>query len=252
MKRTIINCAPIAFLQNSIRLPATKRKGLRSVKGFTLLEILTAIFILAVVVSMVFGTFDGIFSSAEHVNASSDLFEMGNACLDRITADIKAIHVMPYPRYKPPDIDDEPELYRIVGEPLAVGGINTARIRFASLAHLPLNQDGRDGIAEIIYYVMENRSGSLSLHRVDNLYPYPEFEPNPNDPVVCENLIAFELKYFDHNGDEYDEWDSESDSTEYNTPNAISIKLTLGSQEIPMVFSTRVAIPTFRYKPAEG
>ena len=221
---------------------------MRDKKGFTLLEILTAMFILAIVTSLVFGTFDGIFSSAEHVNESSDLYEMGNACLNRITADLKAVHVMPYPRYTPPDIDDEPDHYRIVGEPIHVGGQNTAKIRFTSLAHLPLNQDGRDGIAQIVYYVLDNPNTGLSLHRADHLYPYPEFEPDPNDPVVCEQLLAFELKYIDHEGTEHEDWDSDSKDAEYNTPRAIAVKLTLGTQEATMIFTTRIALLTFRYK----
>ena len=236
MKRNIIICAPIASLWTKSR------------RGFTLLEILIAIFILAVVVSLVFGTFDGIFSSAEHVNESSDLSDMGNASLDRMRADLKAIHVMLYPRYTPPDADHEPDLYRIEGEPLSVGGHDTAKIRFASLAHLPLNQDGRDGIAEIVYYALENPDGTLDLHRADHLYPYPDFEPNPNDPVVCEQLLEYEIKYFDYDGNEYSEWNSESSSEDFNTPVAIRVKLIIGTQENPMTFSTRIALPTFRYK----
>lgn len=220
-------------------------------KGFTLLEILTAIFILAIVVTLVFGTFDGIFSSAEHVNDTSDHFEMGNACLNRLTADLLAIHVMPYPRYAPPDIDDEPDLYRFEGETTLVGGQNTARIRFTSLAHLPLNQDGRQGIAQIVYYTLDTPEGGLALHRADHLYPYPDFEPNPNDPVVCEGVFAFEVQYHDSDGGDFDEWDSESKATEYNTPRAVSIKLTLGTEERQMVFSTQIALPAFRYKNAK-
>lgn len=221
---------------------------MRRNKGFTLLELLTAMFILAVVVSLVFGSFDGIFSSAEHVNASSDMFEMGNACLDRITADLKGIHVMQYPRYKPPDINDESDLYRVESEPLFVGGHNVAKLRFSSLAHLPLNQDGRDGVAEIVYYAQENRIGGLSLHRADHLYPYPDFEPNPNDPVVCEQLLGFELTFYDSDGSDHDEWQSDSQNADYNTPQAIGIQLTLGTTESPMVFTTRTVLPTFRYK----
>lgn len=229
-------------------MTTAKPKIIRELKGFTLLEILTAIFILAIVVTLVFGTFDGIFSSAEHVNETSDRFEMGNACLNRITADLKTIHVMNYPRYAPPDIDDEPDMFRFEGAPASVGGRNMATLRFTSLAHLSLNQDGREGIAQIVYYTLQDADGEVSLHRADHLYPYPEFEPNPNDPVVCEGVMAFKLQYHDAEGDDFDEWDSESKATEYHTPRAVSIKLTLGTEAQPMIFTTRIALPAFRYK----
>ncbi len=251
MKRTNIVCEPIVFLWTSPRHRPTKRLRLKRNSGFTLLEILTAMFIMAVVVSLVFASFNSIFSSADHINTSSDLFEMGSACLDRITTDLKAIHVSTYPRYRPPDIDDDPELYRVEGESIFLSGKNVSKLRFASLAHLPLNQEARQGIAEIVYYVQQNQDGALSLHRADHLYPYPDFEPDPNDPVLCEQLVTFKLSYFDHKGEELDEWNSESDDMDYSTPSAIGIELAMGPEATPMIFAARVTLPTFRFKPTK-
>ncbi len=251
MKRASIVCEPIVFLWTSRRYRSTKSLRLKRNCGFTLLEILTAMFIMAVVVSLVFGSFNSIFSSADHINTSSDLFEMGSACLDRMTTDLKAIHVSVYPRYRPPDIDDDPELYRLEGESIYLSGINVSKLRFASLAHLPLNQEARQGIAEIVYYVMQNQDDTLSLHRADHLYPYPDFEPNLNDPVLCEQLAAFKLSYFDHKGEELDEWNSESDDMDYSTPSAIGIELAIGPVAAPMMFTARVTLPAFRFKPTK-
>jgi general secretion pathway protein J len=248
MKRTIITCEPIAFLRSKPPLLTAKHNNLRRSSGFTLLEILIAMFILAIVVSLVFASFDGIFSSAEHVTADSDLLEMGSVCLNRITTDLKAFHATPYPRYKPPEINDDPELYYIAGEPLTVGGHNVAKLRFASLAHLPLNQEARTGIAEIVYYALECQDNGVCLHRADTLYPYPDFEPNPNDPVMCEQVLTFELTYYDHDGRARDEWNSESQDSDYSTPIAIGIKLVLGPEASPKTLTTRVTLPTFRYK----
>jgi ABC-type cobalt transport system substrate-binding protein len=39
------------------------------------MEIMIAMFILAVVISLVFGSLDGVFGAADHVNAQSDLLE---------------------------------------------------------------------------------------------------------------------------------------------------------------------------------
>lgn len=218
--------------------------------GFTLIEIMIAMFILAVVISLVFGSLDGVFGSADHVNAQSDLLEMGQSCMDRITADLSALHIMNYPRYKPPGIDDDDEeaLYRIEGEAISMGGHSFAKLRFASLSHLPLNHDAREGIAEIVYYIIESDDDGYTLHRKDNLYPYPEFEEDENDPIVCEQIHAFELTYFDHEGRETDDWDSQSDDVEYATPVAIAIKLAVGDEQAPMVLNTRIALPVHRYK----
>ena len=215
-------------------------------KGFTLIEILTAMFILTIVVSLVLGSFDGVFSSADHINASTDLFEMGNTALNRISADLSAFHAMPYPRYTPPDIDDDPELYRLVAEQRTVGGTSFTWFRFTSLAHLPLNQVSREGIAQIVYYVQESPENGFILKRSDTLYPYPEFEENQDDPVVCEQLREFKLVFFDDDNQALEEWDSEDDDLDFSTPRAVGIRLAVGEKEAPFVFQTQIVLPTYR------
>lgn len=230
-----------------------ERGSRKSQRGFTLIEVLTAMFILALVVTVVLSSYNSIFSSAEHINTSSDLMEMGSACISRLTTDLEAIHVMAHPRYKEPDIDDDPEIYHLSGEVKTSGGGSFAMLRFTSLAHLPLNQDNRQGIAEIVYYVQSTEAGEFSLHRADKLYPYPEkFEASPTDPVVCEQVRAFELTYFDHEEQEHEEWDSESEDVAYSTPRSIAIKLALGGEETPIVFTTEVGLPLYRFKPPES
>lgn len=247
MKRTF-NCVHTVFS----RTDPDRRTTLQHHPGFTLIEILVAMAILAIVVSLVLGSFDSIFSSADHINTGSDLHEMGNACVKRIISDLKSIHVASYPRYKPPDIDDEPEIYHVKGEILSVGGQSFSRLRFTSMAHLPLNQEVHEGIAEIVYYVRQTPENDFILRRADKLYPYPEeFEESETDPILCEQLRSFELVYFDPEGREYEEWDSESDDTAYGTPSIIGIKITVGTDETNYVFSSKIALPVHRYKPVK-
>ena len=229
-----------------------KSKRNRWTCGFTLIEILTAIFILAIVVSLVLTAFDGIFSNADYINISSDQYEMGSASLDRLAADLKSIYVLAYPRYRPPEImDDKPDIFRVKGETRNVGGHTFSWLRFTSMAHLPLNHDVREGIAEIVYYVQQTPEGDFIIRRSDRLYPYPEFEESEDNPVVCEQVRGFTLTYFDGNGREYEEWDSDTDDMEYGTPRAIGIKLALGDEAAPFIFGTQIALPVYRYKPVK-
>ena len=225
------------------------KTSIRGRGGFTLIEILTAIFILAIVVSLVLSAFEGIFSNADHINISSDLFEMGTACLDRMAADLKAAHVLLYPRYRPPDpMDDKIEIYRVKGETRDAGGHAFAWLRFTSMAHLPLNHDAREGIAEIVYYVQQANDGTFVIRRADKLYPYPEFEERDTDPVLCEKVREFSLTYYDPKEREYEEWDSQSDDTEYGTPRAVGVRLVVGDESAAYTFSTRITLPVYRFK----
>ena len=247
MMKTHTNCELIDSMRTDKRPP---NNGCPSRSGFTLLEILTAIFILAIVVSLVLGAFDAIFSNADRVNNGSDLNEMGSAALDRMAKDLEAIHVMRYPRYKPPQLmDDASDIYRVEGKTTNIGGHTFAWLRFTSMAHLPLNHDAEEGVAEIIYYVQETPNNDYIIRRADHLYPYPEFEESETDPELSEQVREFALTYFDANGKEYEEWDSESDDMEYGTPRAIKIKLALGDETAPDIFTTQIALPVYRYRP---
>ena len=82
-----MNCVPIVLRLNK------RRRSSNCSRGFTLLEILVAMFILALVMGLIFGTFEGVFSNADRVKAGSDLFEMADAGLQRMTTDLKALYV---------------------------------------------------------------------------------------------------------------------------------------------------------------
>jgi general secretion pathway protein J len=218
--------------------------------GFTLMEIMIAMFVLSVVISLVFASLDGVLGSADHVNAQSDILEMGQTCMERIAADLDALHIMTYPRYAPPGIDDddEDELYRIEGEAVSMGGETFAKLRFASLAHLPLNQVPREGIAEIVYYILETEDSGYTLRRKDTLYPYPEFEEDESDPILCEQVHGFKVLYYDHEDREVEDWNSQSNDVDYATPVAIAFKLTVGDETSPMILSRRIKLPVHRFK----
>ncbi|MFZ1983685.1 MAG: prepilin-type N-terminal cleavage/methylation domain-containing protein [Desulfatitalea sp.] len=224
------------------------RRSNRGIGGFTLLEILVAMSIFAIVMALIFGTFEGVFSNADHVTRSSALFEMADACLGRIATDLQATHVMQTPRYKKPEMDSEPDIYRIEAKNETMGDGTFTQLRFASLAHLPIGGTHPEGIAEIVYYAQELERGEYILRRADHPYPYPEkFEPKKTDPILCEQVRSFKLLFYDKEGREQEEWDSEDDDFEYSTPAAVKVELTLGSEESPYEFSTIVTLPMQRF-----
>ncbi|MBW1699093.1 MAG: prepilin-type N-terminal cleavage/methylation domain-containing protein [Deltaproteobacteria bacterium] len=221
---------------------------LKNPLGFTLLEILVAIFIFSIVVTIVFGSYNSIFSNAEAISKSTVAYEMGKNCLYRMGLDFHNIYVTHLPEYRPPDIDDPPDPYRVVGDTSEAGDRIFGRIRFTSLSHLPLNKDSHDGIAEIVYYVQTTKDQDHVLRRRDNLYPYPAFKENGEDPVLCRNVLSLRFKYYDAEGEEFDTWDSEDSRYHYSTPRVIGIQLTFGDAESPLYFETKVLLPVFREK----
>jgi general secretion pathway protein J len=237
-------------------LRGNERSGNRKVEGgrrkaeggFTLLEILVAVFILGLVVTTVLSSFNMVFSNAETLETSAAMFEMGRTCMTRITRDLENAFISERPIYKAPEMNSPPDPYRLLGSVENSGGTRLAKLRFTSRAHVPLDRSTSAGIAEIVYYVQAAGDGSWRLKRADNLYPYPAFEERSLDPVLCENVKSLAFEYIDAEGKVFDSWNSESSQFGYGIPVMVAVTLEIGHGEDSYGFSTTVALPIVRPK----
>jgi general secretion pathway protein J len=216
--------------------------------GFTLLEILIAIFIFSIIVTTIFGSYNSVFTGAEVMNQDVTSYETARTCLNRMTFDLESIHVSLSPQYFPPDFNGPPDPYRIVGSTDNVQTVSFPKLRFTSTAHVSFGGKTESHIAEIVYYVQATDNGHYLLRRADNPYPYEEFEENANDPVLCENLKSLTFNYYDREGTEYEIWDSDAEDFGYATPAAIGITLELTSGMDSLWFKTMVTLPVYREK----
>lgn len=226
--------------------PATS--GKKPTFGFTLMELMLAIVILGLVVTTVLASFNTVFSTTDALQSNSQIYEMAKNCLKRMSRDLESVYIALPPIYKPPEFDDPPNDYRIVGLSEDTGGTGFAKLRFTSRAHLPLENTTRGGVAEIVYYLQAKEDGSQVLKRSDNIYPYPEFEEKGSDPILCERVKSVAFKYYDAEGSEYEAWDSESDEYEYATPTTIKIQLEIADSSGSQFFGTSVKLPVQRSK----
>ena len=223
--------------------------------GFTLLEILIAVFIFSIVIATIFGTFNAVISRTDAIKNGMEGFEMARTCLNRITSDLNAIYIEQKPLYHPPDFNDPPDPYRVSAKETFAGNKSFSQLRFASTEHLPINGPPEKGIAEIVYYVKEvgYPESEFVLKRSDVIYPYDEdyeFEEKESDPVLCEAIEEFSILYYDKDKNEYEKWDSDSEFLKYSTPYSIKIKLKIKNPDGDgsYTFSTEVTLPAYREK----
>lgn len=215
-------------------------------KGFTLLEILVALALFSLLLTIVYGSFRTIMASSDSLGRGTVQLEMLQGCLDRITSDIEAIYVSQPPAYEKPELEDPPDPYRVTGDTSHAGGDTFSRLRFTSLAHFSFDGVQGEGVAEITYYVHELADGNKLLRRSDHLYPYEEFEEKNTDPIICKDILTFDVTYYDEEGEDTNEWDSESSEYQYATPRSIAIVLIVGAKEKPVELTSRIHIPVFR------
>jgi len=216
--------------------------------GFTLMEILVAVFILGIVMTTVMASFSMVFSTTAAMEEAGAVFEMGQNCLNRITADLENIVIAERPFYKPPKADGPLDPYRLQGTDESIGGTRFAKLRLASRAHVPLGGSPRGGIAEIVYYVQARPDGSFQLKRADHLYPYPRFEERSSDPVLCENVKSLAFLYYAEERADSETWDSESEKFANATPAMVAVRLEIAAGDDAFLFQTTVRLPLVRKK----
>lgn len=233
--------------KKSEKISVTPLPGIRQLDGgFTLLEIMIAIFIFGIVVTTLFASYNSVLSGAETIDQGITSYKMAKNCLSRMILDLESAHVSLPPEYTPPDFDDPPDAYRIIGDMFYVGTDSFPRLRFTSLEHISFGEKKENGIAEIVYYVQALEDGTYVLKRADSLYPYPPFEEKAGDPVLCEHVKTLQFKYYNQEGTEYELWDSDAGDFGYATPRAIRIKLEIGKDSESRWFETMVTLPVYR------
>jgi general secretion pathway protein J len=221
--------------------------------GMTLLEILLAMLIFSIVITTIFGSYNAVFSTVDVLKEDAARYEMGRESLQRMSADLQSLHITSELGYAPPEFNDPPDPHRFIGESSYTAGGTFARLRFTSLAHLPIGETHRRaGIAEIVYYVTMNDDGRTTLRRADSLFPHyryndgNRFEEDLADPVLCEDVRGFSIVYINTEGTEQEVWRSEDEQFGYATPRSLKIRLEIGDDQAFLPFETVVALPVFR------
>ncbi len=206
----------------------------RACKGFTLLEILVAVLIFAIVIATLFSSFKAFIISSEGVKEDLLRTEKIATVYKRISLDLESIFVLQEPMYSKPEFDSEPDPYGLLGRKETMGQKIISSLEFSSLAHTKTGSDKRSGVARIAYYVRENKNNGLDLCRKDVLSPFQDETSETRsctDPVLCQNISGFEIIYKDFNNDEYKYWDSESQEFKYSFPSTIDFKIVFKTDE---------------------
>lgn len=227
--------------------------GFNTEKGFTLLEILIATSMFAVLLSIVFGTYSASLSVMGKASADVETYNMARVALDRISEDLEACFL-----HEPP-VGDEIGFGRVFGafegRDRAVGGYDGDFLRFLSRARVVLDGSGGWPVeSEIIYDAREQQAGGLlALFRIDIPFGTEVPDEGTGGHVLCERLTG--VKFIYHRGDfQLDRWDSTDGETLGKIPDRVTVTLTFEDSSAPerrLVFTTDVAIPSARQQNGE-
>jgi general secretion pathway protein J len=217
-------------------------------RGFTLLEILIAIFMLALVVSAVFGAFSGTFKVVNETEAQEEIYATARVALERISEDLASVCGGSLPKGEQPEAGATRQRFLFVGEDHQVDDKNADTLRFLSSAHLSF-KPGRhaQGPAEINYYTeYQEKTGSLTLYRSDTLDYLEGAENGQGGLLLCEGLKWLDFIYYDKDGDAHNTWDTTENSGRAPLPSRVEISVGFENvldPENPLQFMTGVAMP---------
>jgi general secretion pathway protein J len=212
----------------------------KSSAGFTLLEILLAIFILAIVMSTVYASYTGTLKIVDDTRYSDYVYGMARNTMKRMIADMESIS--PYKG-----------AFRFVSERNDMGDEDFTDLTFLTSAHLDFFDAHSSGTAVVSYYVEEDgdKEGYL-LKRNDILYRGGKEAEEENLKgagfVLCDSLKSVKYTFYDKGGEEYEDWDTASTIKpgSEGAPFLISVKLEFVNPKDaknPFHFTTRVFIP---------
>lgn len=226
------------------------RRRIRYRAGFTLIEILVALFIFSIIVVTIFGSYRFVFSHHDAIRDATRMEEMAQNGLQRMMRDLQAIQVTARETYSKPESESSADPFRFTADIVSVGAETFPRVRFVSLEHVDAGPNPEEGIAEIVYYVMAEDQGGTEyryvLRRSDRLDYREPIEENPMDPILCESLTSLRIRYVDDEGEAHERWDSDSDDYDYATPRAVEIEFEMGAGSMTRRFKTAVFLPVSR------
>jgi len=216
-------------------------------EGFTLLEILIAVFIFALIVSAVFTALRGTLNMIDETESQEGIYQMARIAMERITGDLESAYFPETTRTSEADqTSSEPALFR--GEKTYMENLRAGELSFLSLAHLTFSDEKPLAEpAEIAYYVATGTEDDvLDLYRSDTSLTRERPESGTGGLLLCKGLSSIGFTYYDAEGEAHENWDSNEGPSKGKLPSRVSILMEFPNRtdpERPFRFMTGVAIP---------
>lgn len=214
-----------------------RKRGLA--RGLTLIEILVAVGIFALVASLVYGAFDGLARSRDNADRVGDRYHQGRLAVARIARELQSAFLS---LHQPLDQSFLTRKTAFIGAP----GTPASRLDFTSFSHQRINAGTHESDQnELSYFGSPNPNKGVDLVRRES--PFIDIDPQHGGvvQVLAEDIRGFDLQYLDQlNGEWQREWDSTQITEALRLPAQVRIELVLtGDQGEAVPFVTKVTIP---------
>ncbi len=205
--------------------------------GFTLLEILIAIAILALVISSLYGAYSSTLETTEIVASVRNVDQVARLSLVQMADDFKSLY------YEKPQAESEDSPYHFGGG-MEVEGEEGAIVEFAATSHLGFDMTFPNLRINRVSYILEKQPDNELYYRLVRKELAFADLPGERDETVVEladGIESLTLTYLNEEGQTFSQWDSKAKETEGLLPRLVQIRLQMAGDK-SRVFTTSVAI----------
>jgi general secretion pathway protein J len=216
----------------------------RSARGFTLMEIMIAVAITALMGAMIAMAFQTGFHAKEVVEAEADHYRMLRVAMNRMAREIGSAYVSDrYDGRRYRDQNDRPTNF--TGE--------EDRLLFTTFAHQRMYTDAKESDQAVVEYFVQQSSerganGRNDLMRRVNPNVEGRMDRGGTTDVLFEGVKKLELAYWDSERKEWeDEWDTKRMEQKSKLPTRVRITLVAldeNGKEVSYTTQTRVMLNT--------
>ena len=170
-------------------------------RGFTLIELLVALGIVAVLVTLLYQTFNAVLRSTQQVDAESEIDQTARISMGIMVNELKSAY------WRLPGAQADSTPFEFVGEDGLTGIGSSDTLRFTALSHARVEEGVTDPIVSVLTYdlvpVPETETTVLMHEEETNLLSLSEGSLERYE--LAERVVGLNFRYFD--GKEWsDEW----------------------------------------------
>jgi general secretion pathway protein J len=173
-------------------------------RGFTLMEVMIAVAVLAMIGALTWKSFDGAYGLKQRVEQAEDRDQTVRGALDRIAREVSMAFLSEH--YDRKRFRERPTFFRLKD------GRREAVLTVTSFAHQRLHVDAKESDQAVFEYKLDrDEAGKRSLYR--RVKPIIDEEPDRGGEraVLAEDVVRFTVQAWDPKDREWrDEWDSNS------------------------------------------
>jgi len=173
-------------------------------RGFTLLEVMIAVAVLAMIGGLTWKTFDGAYDLKRRVETAEERDQTVRGALDRIAREVSMTFLSEHYDHK--RFRERPTFFRLKD------GRREAQLMVTSFAHERLHIDAKESDQAVFEYRLDrDDTGRTSLFRRVKAYIDEQPDRGGERAVLAEDVLRFTVQAWDPRDREWrDEWDSNS------------------------------------------